>query len=279
MKAIAAIMLTVAVICAAGCDKPENAENSDNNVKVTTYAPQDITLNSARCGGDAIVVPGLSLSEIGVCWSTDRNPTVEDKYRSSSDWNEPFVCYIDGLSPGTTYHVRAFALRGMIYYYGEDMTFTTEEYTGAGDGIVDGCDYIDLGLPSGILWSIVNSTSCMFSTTSSGWHNVFHYRYWDMPTKENWEELYQYTESVWTTQNGVNGRLFTASNGKSVFLPAEEEDGSGFYWSSNYIMEVSPYGDEYFVCYGFKFDSNSCEIAASAPDRYHSVRIVHDAIQ
>ena len=43
---------------------------------------------------------------------------------------------------------------------------------------------------------------------------------WRMPTKEEWLELYNNTTVTWTTQNGVNGRLFTASNGNSLFLPA-----------------------------------------------------------
>ena len=43
---------------------------------------------------------------------------------------------------------------------------------------------------------------------------------WRMPTKEEWQELYNNTTSIWTTQNGVVGRLFTAANGNSLFLPA-----------------------------------------------------------
>ena len=47
---------------------------------------------------------------------------------------------------------------------------------------------------------------------------------------------------TWTTQNGVNGELFTASNGESLFLPAagfRHVDGVfsvgefGIYWSSS----------------------------------------------
>ena len=65
---------------------------------------------------------------------------------------------------------------------------------------------------------------------------------WIIPTKEQWEELYQNTTNTWTTQNGVNGRSFTASNGNSLFLPASGGRGddelyelgwSGCYWSSS----------------------------------------------
>ncbi len=49
---------------------------------------------------------------------------------------------------------------------------------------------------------------------------------WRMPTIEEWEEMFQNTTSVWTSQNGVNGWRFTASNGNSLFLPA-----AGYYWN------------------------------------------------
>lgn len=43
---------------------------------------------------------------------------------------------------------------------------------------------------------------------------------WCIPTKEQFVELLQNTSNIWTTQNGVCGMLFTASNGRSLFLPA-----------------------------------------------------------
>ena len=65
---------------------------------------------------------------------------------------------------------------------------------------------------------------------------------WRMPTDEEWTELR--TKCTWTTQNGVNGRLFTvtATNGNSIFLPAAGyRSGTshryvgtyGYYWSSS----------------------------------------------
>ena len=40
------------------------------------------------------------------------------------------------------------------------------------------------------------------------------------PTQAEWQELVDNTTSEWTTMDGVYGRKFTASNGKSIFLPA-----------------------------------------------------------
>ena len=58
---------------------------------------------------------------------------------------------------------------------------------------------------------------------------------WRMPTKEEWQELYQNTTNTWTTLNGVSGRLFTASNGNTLFLPAAGYlGGSNFYFIGSY---------------------------------------------
>lgn len=64
---------------------------------------------------------------------------------------------------------------------------------------------------------------------------------WRMPTSEDFDELIQNTECTWTSMNGVDGRLFTAANGNSVFFPATgfRLDGDlictnlGIYWSSS----------------------------------------------
>ena len=79
---------------------------------------------------------------------------------------------------------------------------------------------------------------------------------WRMPTKEEFQELYNNTTVTWTQQNGVNGRLFTASNGNSLFLPAAgyrfnsslyDAGSYGYYWSSSLITEGPDYAwDLYF---------------------------------
>ncbi|MBR5918801.1 MAG: leucine-rich repeat domain-containing protein, partial [Prevotella sp.] len=64
---------------------------------------------------------------------------------------------------------------------------------------------------------------------------------WRMPTLEEIYELLENTTSEWMELNGVSGRLFTAENGNSIFLPASgyRSGGSlgnvgslGYYWSS-----------------------------------------------
>lgn len=72
---------------------------------------------------------------------------------------------------------------------------------------------------------------------------------WRMPTAAEFQELYDSCTSVWTTVNGVNGRLFISNvNGNRIFIPAAGNyDGitisgrgeRGLYWSASYESSVN----------------------------------------
>ena len=79
------------------------------------------------------------------------------------------------------------------------------------------------------------------------------------PTEDEWEELIDHTTSIWIIRNGVNGRLLTAANGKSLFLPAAGyRDGSslydageyGFYWSSTLYTAIPLYAWDFYFASG-----------------------------
>ena len=89
---------------------------------------------------------------------------------------------------------------------------------------------------------------------------------WQTPSKDQWDELLNNTTNTWTTRNGVNGRLFTASNGRSLFLPAAGYRWAGElyivgtysrYWSSSlntgcpsYAWDFNFDSDDYYMdCY------------------------------
>ena len=104
---------------------------------------------------------------------------------------------------------------------------------------------------------------------------------WRTPTYEEWNELLNNTTNTWVTRNGVNGRLFTSSNGASLFLPAaggywasnhQYAGGGGYYWSSSLGM-VAPDG----ACY---LNINEAYYADHLNNGYYrrygfSVRAVH----
>lgn len=166
-------------------------------------------------------------------------------------------------------------------------------------------DYVDLCLPSGTLWATCN----VGATTPEGYGDHFAWgetrpgascnwltyailmpsedaatanwgASWRTPTKEEWQELNDCCTSIWTTQNGVNGRLFTSDNGNSIFLPSAGflwgDDlmcvgSDGFYWSSSLYTGSST------DAWGFDFDTDRCGVYYSYRDDGRSVRAVRSA--
>ena len=103
---------------------------------------------------------------------------------------------------------------------------------------------------------------------------------WRMPTKEEWEELYNNTTVTWAQENGVNGRLFTANNGNTLFLPAAgyyngsslyDEGIYGEYWSS------SLYSDNSTMAWKLFFNSDNRYTSSSIRYMGLSVRAVRPA--
>lgn len=142
---------------------------------------------------------------------------------------------------------------------------------------------VDLGLPSGTLWSKynvgatsetdygdlfawgatepyrLNGTTPIDNTGNYGSsyaNKIQHDLYpnedastvkwgkgWKMPTKAQFDELLANTTDEWTAISGINGRKFTASNGKYIFFPAAGgvnggslygRGSSGGYWSRSF---------------------------------------------
>ena len=213
-------------------------------------------------------------------------------------------------------------------------------YTGGG-GVQNGHGYVDLGLPSGLMWATCNIGAVApedygdyFAWAETQPKEIYewsNYQYcegtdpfsnrpyltkyccnpeygyngftdnlttllpeddaasvywgadWRIPSKEEFEELINNTTSIWTTQYGVNGRLFTAANGNSIFLPANGIGGTshslnagiyGNYWSNSILEgEYSTYGRMLW------FRSNACETDNSLRYFGLSIRPVRSEIQ
>ena len=94
---------------------------------IDTIDPDSISDNQADTG---CIVTSASSTEIidykGVCYSEATLPTVADNVSSTSTGSGTYFATISGLTPGTTYYVRAFAynLTGNVFY-GPEKSFTT----------------------------------------------------------------------------------------------------------------------------------------------------------
>ena len=171
---------------------------------------------------------------------------------------------------------------GNYYAWGETITkniynWTNYKYSkGDEDELTKYCDDSDYGY-NGFTDSLTELQRGDDPATAN-WG-----RGWQTPSYEQWEELLANTTSKWTTQNGVEGRLFTSKkNGQSLFLPAAGSrwdaelynvGSGGFYWSSS-LSTCYPHG-----AWDFTFGSDNYSMDISRRDDGQSVRAVRSTRQ
>lgn len=182
---------------------------------------------------------------------------------------------------------------------------------GDGRGVIDGYEYVDLGLPSGLLFATCNvgaSTETEYGdyyqwgTGSTKYANTNQYYgsdtgsantlpmyadtarkvmggSWRMPTKAEFDELIANTTYTFTTINGVNGGKFSKTvDGKEryVFFPA-----GGYYIGT--LLNMDSVGNvwsstpEMSFAYYLYFNSERKFISSSVRSRGQSVRGVISA--
>lgn len=93
---------------------------------VSTSVVSNILQTTAVCGGNVSATGGSPVTVRGVCWSTSSYPTINDSHTTNGSGTGSFTSNITGLSPGTTYYVRAYATNSEGTGYGAQKAFTTE---------------------------------------------------------------------------------------------------------------------------------------------------------
>jgi hypothetical protein len=115
-------VLTVAAALAlsvTSCKEDKNAPS------LTTKAVTSVTSTSATTGGEITDEGTSAVTARGVCWGAAENPTINDSKTSDGTGVGSYTSEITGLTPGTLYHVRAYATNDEGTSYGADVTFTT----------------------------------------------------------------------------------------------------------------------------------------------------------
>ncbi len=92
---------------------------------LTTAVVTEITLNSAKSGGDVTNDGGAPVTARGICWNTLENPTVDNSKTADGDGTGSFVSNMTELTPGTTYYVRAYATNSAGTAYGNQVSFAS----------------------------------------------------------------------------------------------------------------------------------------------------------
>ncbi|NLB03012.1 MAG: hypothetical protein GX841_06475 [Bacteroidales bacterium] len=203
-----------------------NFETKDTIPVLSTAEVCEIRLNTALCGGEISFDGGDSISARGVCWSTAENPTIADSITTEGTGTGSFVSQLEGLTPGTSYYVRAYATNSVGTGYGDVRMFTTE----GGLRDIDGNEYgvicigtqiwMDSNLKvshynngAGISnvtensawWTLNTGALCNYDNSESiaavygrlyNWHAVNTGKLcpegWHVPSKEEWTTLIDY---------------------------------------------------------------------------------------
>jgi uncharacterized protein (TIGR02145 family) len=95
---------------------------------LSTTIISSITQNTAAGGGNVTSDGGASVAAKGICWSTSADPTVSLSTKTTDGTGTgSFVSNLIGLTPNTTYYVRAYATNSAGTGYGNQVTFTTSQ--------------------------------------------------------------------------------------------------------------------------------------------------------
>jgi hypothetical protein len=118
------------------------AFSTSNTTGVSTNSVTSIQQTTATCGGSVVSQGGASVTARGVCWSTTPNPTVALSTKTTDgSGTGSFTSNITGLTPNSTYYVRAYATSSAGTVYGNEFTFTTAASTATTPSLAIGQSY------------------------------------------------------------------------------------------------------------------------------------------
>ncbi len=112
-------IIAATVMAFYGCNKelPVATLNTTDVTEITSTS----ALGRGRINDDG----GSKVLNVGFCWSTNSNPTINDFRSIENAINSEFTTVIKGLKPGTTYYARAYATNADGTAYGNVISFTT----------------------------------------------------------------------------------------------------------------------------------------------------------
>lgn len=98
---------------------------SSTLASLSTDSIVSITLTTATAGGKVSNDGGALVTEKGICYNTSANPTTTNSSINCGSDTGSFIANLIGLSPSTTYYVRAYAINNDGTAYGNQVDFTT----------------------------------------------------------------------------------------------------------------------------------------------------------
>ena len=176
--------------------------------KITTSTAVSVTTNSFKAMASVSLnenVKSLSVSpEVGVCYSDENSkPTYSDAHKTLGSSMTDYTINIEDVGPGTTYYYRTYVkLLGEVYYDPNVYSITTL------NKVINGHKFINLGLPSGLLWAECNVGA------SSPWEDGDYYAWGETQTKSD----YSWSTYKW----GSNPTKYNSSDGKTTLEASDD---------------------------------------------------------
>jgi len=271
------------------------ADNPIDLPTLTTSAVTSITRTSATSGGNITNDGGADITARGVCWSTSTNPTTADNNTSNGTGTGTYSSNLSGLTPGTTYYVRAYATNCSGTAYGNEVSFTTDPVelatlttdivTSVGrTSAISGGNIIDDGggtmSARGVCWSINENPTITDSHTDEGSGNGdFTSNITGLNSNTTYFVRAYATNSAGTAYGNEVSFTTLSESSAGTFTDGRDEYeynwiqiGDQIWMAENlaYLPSVNPYSEGsdtdplYYVC---GFDGNSV-IEAKTTDYY-----------
>lgn len=96
---------------------------------VTTSTVSEVTISSAKTGGEVLDDGGAGVTDRGVSYGTTPNPTITNSTVSAGQGSGDFSVDLKDLAEATLYYARAYATNSAGTAYGDQQSFTTVAIT------------------------------------------------------------------------------------------------------------------------------------------------------
>ena len=157
---------------------------------ITTATVTEITKTTAVAGGNVSYDGGGEVTERGIVWGMNAEPTIDNSKIITGAGAGVFVSNLTNLEKFTAYHVRAYAINSAGVAYGADAQFTT-----MGDNLtwnIPG-DYVEASYPGSGLANWSPDKSPQVKSTVNSPDELEGYVYmanannaWKFATQSNW---------------------------------------------------------------------------------------------